>query len=535
MSKPAKEPESKAPKYSIAQLPLSMMSEELEGIYGARVLAELNEIIDFYNTYDAGADFPIYPQDYIPADLRYKIAKKLIDEEARFLFAKPPDFTVKVSGDNQEVTKKQQSTLQAFLNAVLKKNNFNQKILRAARDCFIGRRVAYTVNFNAEKGIAVNFSPSLEFVYDTDPADASCITKLVLFYTTVDAADRKEQVVYKKKYWLENGAVYVEEGLYSGHGALKEELMKPTQILFDSIPGGVILNDGLTGDMSGISEIEVLQEYEAWYSRLANADKDALRKSMNPIKWARDMKYGVTKDLSGAAGAFWDLTTDPAAANSGRAGEVGVLESNMAYSQALGTTLNRTKTTMYGLVDVPDVSPEALKGIISSGKTLKAIYWPLIVRCDEKMQTWQPALETMAQTIIEGGRVYPEAAKRYIGDELPNVEFEIIVNNQYPLPEDEQEEKATDMAEVAAGALSRKAYMKKWHNATDDDAEAEIMQIAKERAILEDSFPMTPPVDSTLDSEPAEELGKFDGQKEDGANEGNPEVTENGEARSSEK
>ena len=129
-----------------------------------------------------------------------------------------------------------------------------------------------------------------------------------------------------------------------------------------------------------------------------------------------------------------------------------------------------------------------LKGVVSSGKTLKAIYWDLIVRCDEKMLAWRPALQFLGRCIIEGVRLYPKAGQFYIDEALPDVGYTIRVDNQYSLPEDEQEEKQTDLAEVTAQTMSRKSYMKKWRNLTDDEAEEELRQIALERQILEDSF-----------------------------------------------
>ena len=71
---------------------------------------------------------------------------------------------------------------------------------------------------------------------------------------------------------------------------------------------------------------------------------------------------------------------------------------------------------------------------------------------------------------------------------IPDVDFEVRVDNQYPLPEDEQEEKNIDLAEVQAQTMSKKAYMKKWRNLTDEEADAELEQIAKERELLEDAF-----------------------------------------------
>lgn len=61
-----------------------------------------------------------------------------------------------------------------------------------------------------------------------------------------------------------------------------------------------------------------------------------------------------------------------------------MLKSDTTYTGALGTTLDRLKQAMYDQLAVPNVSPDAMQGVVTSGKTLKAIYWDLIVRCDEK-------------------------------------------------------------------------------------------------------------------------------------------------------
>jgi hypothetical protein len=169
----------------------------------------------------------------------------------------------------------------------------------------------------------------------------------------------------------------------------------------------------------------------------------------------------------------------------------------MTYSTALSTTLNRVKNTMYEQVSVPNVSPEALKGVVSSGKTLKAIYWDLIVRCDEKMLSWRPALQFLAKCIIEGVRLYPGAGNKYIDEPLPDAPYKIRVDNQYSLPEDEMEEKQTDLAEVNAQTMSKKAYMKKWRNLTDEEATEELKQISLERQLLEDNFSSMPPMGAT--------------------------------------
>ena len=186
------------------RVPYSLISTELEGLYGSQVLSEMAEIIGYYDVYEKGAGFKTEGSkgDYTPSDLKFKQASSLINKEARFLFSRSPDLWVDVPYEesNEESMKKANTVLQNLVDSVLTKNRFNSKLLKAAKDCFIGKRVAYFVNFNEEKQtIKVNFIPSLEFVYETDEDDSDLITKIVAFYTVVDSKTKEEQRIYKKK------------------------------------------------------------------------------------------------------------------------------------------------------------------------------------------------------------------------------------------------------------------------------------------------------------------------------------------------
>lgn len=471
-------------------VPRNLITEELSGIYGNQVLADMGRIINYYNIYDNGTDFPVSADsDYVPAKLKYKKIRSLIDKEARFLFAKPPEYFIKpkeVSEQNNALC----SVHQAYLDAVLKANKISNKMVKAAKDCLIGERIAIFVNFDEEYGIKITFCPSLEFVYEQN--EYGDLTKIVGFFALNDAVNQTEQRIQKKKYWLENGVCHVSEGIYDGGGNLVETLIGDLATEFEYIPAVVILNAGLTGDTQGQSEMQGLIEYEEYYNRLSNLDIDAERQGMNPIRYTIDVSPAATSDLSLAAGAFWDLQSDPNAPSDGMSGKVGVLENGMSYSSALNTTLERIKNTMYEQLDVPAVSSSDLKSVVTSGKTLKAIYWGLIVRCDEKMLDWRPALEFMAKCIIDGAFLYPEIAAKYTTEALTDIDYVITVDNQYPLPEDESEEKAIDLSEVSAKTRSIKSYLKKWQGATDDEADAEIQQIALEQQLLNNSFmPLT--------------------------------------------
>lgn len=97
-------------------------------------------------------------------------------------------------------------------------------------------------------------------------------------------------------------------------------------------------------------------------------------------------------------------------------------------------------------------------------------------------------MEDIMRFVIEGAKLYPESARKYIEQSVPSINYEVFVTNQYPLPEDEAEEKTIDMAEVNNYVMSHKSYLKKWHGMTDIEAEQEIQQIAKEKRLFEDSY-----------------------------------------------
>lgn len=481
---------------AFSRIPYALLNQEVEG-NTQDVLAEMTEICKYYKVYKKGMDFTVEGSngDYVPATLRYKMAASLINKEARFLFAESPDVTVDAKGDVGQVSKEAKDELTNWndlLKSVLDANLFEKALLQAAKDCFIGKRVAGVVNFNEEDGVTITFLPATQFLFETRIGNDNILTKFVCFIVVKDSTTLNDKRVFKKKYTLIDGVVHLEERMYNGAGReVSTEEFEPTEqqpTKLATIPAVVFLNDGLTGDSKGESEIDLLQDYEQYYSKLANGDIDAERKTMNPTRYAIDMDQRSTKGLSSSAGAFWDLQSDQNLDHP--APKVGMLESAMNYSEALKTSLDRIKTVGYEQVDMPNITLETMTGAITSGKALKAIYWPLIVRCKEKMKMWGPKLRQLAEIVFEGALVYPNTITKYVDTPLVPVAHEIHVEQNTPLPEDELEERNMDLAEVAAQTMSKKSYMKKWRGLTDDEAREELEQIALERQIIDDNTVM---------------------------------------------
>lgn len=502
------------------RIPYALINAEVGGST-KDTLEELTKICGYYKIYKKGSDFTVEGTngDYTPAQLKYKMAASLINKEARFLFAEPPDISVEAKGDVGKTTedaKNALTVLNDLVKTVFDNNKFEDALIKAAKDCFIGKRVAGLVNFNEEDGVTITFLPSTQFIYETKTGNPNTLTKFVCFIIIKDSITLTEKRIFKKKFELVDNVVYLEEVMYDGAGKELEVITEYQDTLMPMIPASIFINDGLTGETEGESEIEVLKDYESWYSKMSNADLDSGRKSMNPTKYVVDMETASTKGLSTAAGAFWDLGSDQNLDNP--APSVGLLEPSMNYSEALKTSLDRIKTTGYEQIDMPNITLESMQGAITSGKSLKAIYWPLIVRCKEKMKMWGPQLKVIVDIIIQGALVYPNCITKYINDNIVPVAYEINVGQNTPLPEDEIEEKNMDLSEVESKVMSRKSYMKKWRGLTDDEVQEELEQIALERTIIEDaSFEggfespyLEEGMDNNLDDEDANNIDDID-------------------------
>ena len=466
---------------------------------------EFDAIKELYYIYKCGNEFN--PEgsngDYIPSRLRYKKASMILNKEARFLFANPPTFNVNVDdviGENA----KDNAIIQDYLDKVFVKTKFHGKLSKAVKDCFVGKRIAIVVNFTATNKIAIQMLKSTEFVFEYN--DDEELSRFVAFYEETKSTHLSEQRWFRKVYTKDDKGVFLEEDIWDGAGEKIETVTERTQIKLDVIPVAIIFNDGLLGDIRGVSELSYIMDYESYYSKLANSDMDSERKTMHPIRYTIDASQQSTKNLSTSPGSYWDVQTDPDKPNDASySAKVGMLEPQMNYSTPLKVTLDRLENEMYAELDVPNITSEQLAGVITSGKTIQALYWGLTVRCDEKMLGWQPGLQFIAEVVIEGGKLYSNCIKDYTEvEKLPDIPYDILVENNYPIPEDVKEEKELDITEIEAKVMSRKAYLKKWRKLNDQEAAAEIEQIKLESEMLDNTY-MNYSTDDTVKTQSEEE------------------------------
>ena len=478
------------------QIPFSLISEALEedNQTSRFMQKEFNEINKAYQQFEKGVEFTKEGSnnDYVASDLKFKNAATLIKKEARFIFGITPDIKASILGmentENQQM-KKALNKVDNLITKVINDNMFQNKLLQGAKDCFIGKRIALLANFNEQTGITLEFITSQNFVYRMRNGSSNILEKITIFSVLQESSEQKQKRIFKKTYELVNeggkDVCYLEEAIYDGAGQMIEEQTKRQPILLNRIPCVVILNDALTGDIYGVSEMLESASFEEYFNKLSNSDIDSERKGMHQIRYTVDMSEESTRGLSSAPGSFWDLQSDENKDNLHPS--VGSIAPDMSYSNPLESTLKRIKQGQYDMFDIPNITPENMVGTITSGKAMQILYWPLLQRANEKMKVWGPALSYIFKVVIEGAIAYPKVALMHVNDDIQVYDYEVKIEYNSPLPQDEEEEKTMDIAEVQAQIMSRKSYMKKWRLLSDKEADEELKQIALERQLLEDS------------------------------------------------
>lgn len=448
------------------------IKRELTGLLGAQATREMSELVRLYSLYDGPGQL-WQPNregiDYAPTVKTTNFIKKLIKEEARFMMGVEPEisFIARDGGRDGEAA----AALTRWLADFLRREGFGRKLIAGARDCFIGKRVALKLSGARGGALGVQFRPSLEFVYETDPEDVDTLTRVIFFYHTNESDDPDKQRIWRQKYRMEGGRCLLDEAVYDGHGRRVEVRHEDEDTGLDFIPVYIVVNDGLTGDMSGESDVAELADSQDTYNRLISDDRDALRFNMFPMRVFKDASQQTMDAVKIAPGAVVDGSTDPVSAQQM---SVEILESQFAYDARLEHALDRAKGDMFELLNVPNVGPEQLRAYLASGKTMQALYWGLRSRCEEKWNAWDAALIWMAERLLRMARAYDLGAP-------PEADCTVTVEHRYPIPDYEEAERASDMQEVAQRLRSRKRYIEKWE--PDADSEAEIAQIAAEQGL----------------------------------------------------
>lgn len=470
---------------------LDTIKMSLLGVYNGnpQLLRERNEIAGYYNFYDGEAKneqallnentrgqswLTNTDLDYTPSQVIRNHTKKLLKKQSRFMFGAPPTILLKPlnKGDINKAEDKRMA-----LDQILDEANLWGHTAKAFLDCTIGKRVLLTVIANPDEPIQYRYYPADEFTYETDPNDYNKLMAVTIAYLDEDTANKKQedQIWHRWRYYMQGEQCWLEAGQYNGMAKPIGEVTNKNTGL-DELPCRVILNDGLTGDIEGNSDIVDLMGLADTYNKVTSDYQDALKFRMFEQPVFTDADSESLQGLKVAPNAVIDLKTDPAL-ETGKA-DAKMLSSNFSFVAGADAYLDRVKSDMYEIMDQP--RPEDLRDV-PSAKALRYMFYDLISRCEEKWQEWEPALKWLIRftfKCIDKWDLYPELnAKQTIATPT-----NIVLKHNYPIPDDEDMKKETAMKEVTANVRSHKSYIRDFSDIENEDSE--FNEIMKEMALI---------------------------------------------------
>lgn len=477
-----------------------LLATELAGVYGNH-LARVQQINRWYSIYDGDQKWLLPDKlDYTPTRRVTNLIRKLINTRSRFMFGRKPYFDIRPVQEDAEgstVNQDRAAEKEDLLEQILTANRFHAKLLKARKDCSIGGKIAIKLWAQRDQGLKIIFCPAQEFFPQFNLDDVDELEKVIFLYALNDEDKPSDQRIKKQVWELINGRCILNEATYDGNAYLISTEFEDYDTGLDFIPVVIVQNGGLIGETEGKSDVELLWELQDSYNRLNSDDIDALRFQMFGQDVVTDAAGTSVEAIVRAPGALVDLQTDPTMAMDGRQAKMERVESHFSYSDKFQDTVERTKGDMYDLMEVPNVSLEQLRGIMQSGKSMKALYWGLISACEEDWTEWGPAMEQMADYIFRMVDIY----NLYGARQVAKYETTLTIERYYPIQEDEDDQKRVAMEEVAAQVRSRKSYIKQWSEVEDVDSELE--QIQAEQQMLKDDF--TRALESELREPPNDE------------------------------
>lgn len=457
----------------------------------------VNKLIEYYRYYDGKhwideigqemkpEDIKVLNNlDYLPTMLTANLTAWFIDRLAAFMFERPigiacpveqidsaedmakPDY---VPSAAQQAANIKATAREKLVYQILKQNMMNEKLLKAATDYFISGGVCSKLHYDPNKGVRIIWRPRLEYwpIFDADDVD---MLEKNHFTAFVD-----DKTIWKQSYWMQENSCWMSEGKYDTALELKEEIIAPINLDLPFMPIEIFTRGGLTGETEGRSLVETLAGLNDEINKKISDNSDSLRFGMFAIKVITNA-MGPTEDeineakaagkdirLQISPNALWTLNSDGELAADAK-----LLEHQFYYKDALKDHLENLMALMHRLADVPNISPDQIKGLGQlSGFAIKLMYGAIISSTNRSMMTWKSRLQRLFGKALYmlnkyGAAGYdPKLIKEAALNEitLNNIDELVEIKTSMPLPENEIELIEKETKKVALMLESIKGAM----------------------------------------------------------------------------
>lgn len=504
---------------------------------------ELQEVEKYYQYFD-GFDVTDLNADYgqtwkIKEDsLDYKPTREirnyirsLIKKQARFMMGTEPELIFSPIVDKEDDKAENKRIL---FDHILGHAKFWSKCKRALVDATVGKRVLLSVIANPGEPVDVQFYSMPQFSYIVDPKDPSRLLSVDIVYQDerTKGMSTEKQLWHHYRYEMKSGSsnsgittaledveeqcwftytltdgtsnqIYMTE---DGQTTIKEKDAKLIEIednlgnkvqvplkVQESAPTGlsqipckVILNEPLTNDVYGTSDVKDLITIADNTNRTISDMRDSLRFKMFEQPVIID---GSSKSIQGmkiAPNALVDIKSDPTSSIGGAGGrqaQVTTISGNFNFLPTAQYYLDGAKKAMYELMDQP--LPEKVQDA-PSGIAMQYLFYDLMSKCDDKWAEWDDAIEWLIELL--------EEILSKVGVDLGVLPQDIqssyqtlttlTIDHRYPLPSDELSAKQTALTEVQTNVRSHQSYIEEFSKKEKADKEWE--RVLQELAQLDE-------------------------------------------------
>ena len=504
-------------------------------------LSEVEIYYEYFDGYDAkdldsdyGQTWKINEEglDYTPTREIRNFIKQLIKKQARFMMSKEPELSFSPLQNGQDESAENKRILFDY---IFNKSKFWTKAANALVDATVGKRVLMLLVANEAEQIDIQFYSMPQFTYTVDPKNPSRLLSVDIVYQDERTKGMKSETQLWHHYryemksgengsgvaqaledveeecWLtyaltdgEANQIYMTE---DGSTTIKANLAKlvevednlgnkievPLKVLetaptgLSQIPCRVILNEPLTNDIYGSSDVKELITTADNYNRTVSDMRDALKFKMFEQPVVIDASSASVKGMKIAPNALVDLKSDPASSigsgGNSRQAKVATISGSFNFLPAAQYYLDEAKKAMYELMDQP--LPEKVQNA-PSGIAMQFLFYDLMSRCDSKWIEWDSAIEwlvEMLEEVLEKVNVDLGVLPDNIISSYSTL-TSLVINHKYPLPSDEVSARQVAMSEVQSNVRSHQSYIEEF--STKEKADKEWNRILEEQAQLDE-------------------------------------------------
>lgn len=422
--------------------------------------------------------------DYEPSQVIDNKIKPLIHKQARFMFGRSPDILFKPF-DKKD--KERCEDLRRYIDSILGASKFWSNTMKTFRVASVTKRVMLRLEANPGQPVRIYYHDINDFNYEVDPNDVNKLKSVVLIRqdSSTSNLEHDKQIWYRYTYFLkENEEDNKNSCFLKKETFIANNLGTPIDIEemdtgIDKIPCWIIVNEQSIVNPYGSSDIRDLKPLQESYNKRLSDLNDSLRFSMFGQTAIIDATKDTVNACNIAPNALMALTSIDDGEGKKQA-QVKRVESNFNNVEGVLKFLDKLEKSMYEKIGVPH--PEQLRNI-PSAKTLKYIYSELEGRCDEKWHDWEPAIRQMIRLIVQACGKFN--CYEDWNSEWNDLLYNIVLNKNYPIPEDEEDKKRLAMEEVRANVRSHRGYIKDFSN--EEDVENSLKEISEDITTLSDA------------------------------------------------